>query len=172
MATAATKVAQAAPMFSVRPTRLDQLLAAAAGMLAVVIVAAIARGRSEWGEVPTLVWAHIGTILLAVSLTPTMLLRRRGDMLHRRLGWIWVLALTATALLSFFIRGLNQGSFSLIHILSIWTLIQLPLIVWHARNHRHNKHRAAVRGMVIGALLIAGFFTFPFERLMGHWLVG
>jgi len=61
---------------------------------------------------------------------------------------------------------------SLIHILSAWTLIQLPLIVWHARNHRHQKHRGAVRGMVIGALLAAGFFTFPFERLMGRWLFG
>jgi hypothetical protein len=24
--------------------------------------------------------------------------------------------------------------------------------------------------MVLGALLIAGFFTFPFNRLLGHWL--
>ena len=27
-----------------------------------------------------------------------------------------------------------------------------------------------VRGLVIGALLIAGFFTFPFNRLLGSWL--
>ncbi len=172
MATAVTKVAQAAPGFSVKPTAFDRLLAAAAGLLGVAIMAAIARGRPEWAEVPALVWAHIATILVAVSFTPLMLLRRRGDVLHRRLGWIWVLALSATALFSFGIRGANQGSLSLIHILSAWTLIQLPLIVWHARNHRHQKHRGAVRGMVIGALLAAGFFTFPFERLMGRWLFG
>jgi len=29
-----------------------------------------------------------------------------------------------------------------------------------------------VRGLIIGALLIAGFFTFPFHRLLGHWLFG
>jgi uncharacterized membrane protein len=30
----------------------------------------------------------------------------------------------------------------------------------------------AARGMVLGALLVAGFFTFPFGRLMGRWLFG
>jgi uncharacterized membrane protein len=32
------------------------------------------------------------------------------------------------------------------------------------------RHRRSVRAMVTGALLIAGFFTFPFNRLLGHWL--
>ena len=32
------------------------------------------------------------------------------------------------------------------------------------------RHRRSVHGMVIGALLIAGFFTFPFNRLLGAWL--
>ena len=31
-------------------------------------------------------------------------------------------------------------------------------------------HRGSVRGMVTGALLVAGFFTFPFDRMLGHWL--
>jgi uncharacterized membrane protein len=77
-----------------------------------------------------------------------------------------------TAVSTFFIRGLNQGSLSFIHILSAWTLVQVPLIVWHARHHNHRGHRAAVRGMVTGALIIAGAFTFPFDRLLGHWLFG
>jgi uncharacterized membrane protein len=29
-----------------------------------------------------------------------------------------------------------------------------------------------VRGMVTGALLVAGFFTFPFGRMLGAWLFG
>ena len=41
-----------------------------------------------------------------------------------------------------------------------------------ARRHQHARHRAVVRSMVAGALLIAGFFTFPLDRLMGHWLFG
>jgi uncharacterized membrane protein len=157
---------------SLKPDWLDRLLAAAAIVLLACVLAALARGAAEWSRVPTIVWSHILTILVAVTLTPVMLLRRRGDRLHRRLGWVWVSAMALTAALSFGVRGLNSGSFSLIHILSAWTLIQVPLIVWSARSHNVPRHRASVRGMVIGALLVAGIFTFPFNRLMGHWLFG
>jgi uncharacterized membrane protein len=77
-----------------------------------------------------------------------------------------------TALLSFDIRLVNKGGLSIIHILSVWTMIQVPIIVWSAKTHNIPRHRRSVRGMVLGALLIAGFFTFPFDRLMGHWLFG
>ncbi|HEX8653664.1 MAG TPA: hypothetical protein VF693_00370 [Allosphingosinicella sp.] len=157
---------------SLAPDPLDRLLAAAATVLLGFVLAALWRGRSEWHEIPAFVWLHLATIVAAVALTPLMLLRRRGDRLHRRLGWVWAAAMALTALFSFGVRGINQGGFSLIHILSAWTLIQVPLIVWAARRHHHARHRAAVRGMVIGALLVAGFFTFPFDRLMGHWLFG
>jgi uncharacterized membrane protein len=146
------------------PDGYDRFLAAAAVVLLGVVATALWRGRGEWGEVPAFVWAHIATIVLALCLTPVML--------HRRLGWIWVSAMGLTALLTFWIRGLNGGSLSVIHILSAWTLVQVPLIVWAARGHKIARHRAAVRGMVTGALIIAGIFTFPFGRLLGHWLFG
>lgn len=88
------------------------------------------------------------------------------------LGWIWAGALFLTAALSFGVREINAGGFSFIHLLSLLTIVQVPLIVLHARRHDWRRHRAAVRGMVAGALLVAGFFTFPFGRLMGSWLFG
>jgi uncharacterized membrane protein len=157
---------------SLAPDAFDRILAAAAVLLLAAVLAALWRGRGEWAEVPAIVWAHIATIVAAVILTPVMLLRRRGDRLHRRLGWVWTAAMGATAALTFGIRGINEGAFSLIHILSAWTLIQVPVIVWTARSHNHRAHRGSVRGMVTGALLVAGFFTFPFDRLLGHWLFG
>ena len=51
-------------------------------------------------------------------------------------------------------------------------MIQVPIIVWNARAHNVRRHRTDVRAMVTGALLIAGFFTFPFNRLLGQWLFG
>jgi uncharacterized membrane protein len=77
-----------------------------------------------------------------------------------------------TALDTMFVRMINQGGFSWIHLLSIWTMIQVPLIVLRARSHNVAGHRSAVRGMVTGALMIAGFFTFMFDRMLGHWLLG
>jgi uncharacterized membrane protein len=170
----ATTAAAAKPRarLSLAPEIFDRILSFASLVLLAAVLTALWRGRAEWAQVPLFVWAHVATIVTAVVLTPVMLLRRRGDWLHRRLGWIWAGAMFLTAQLTFGIRGLNQGSLSLIHILSAWTLLQVPLIIWHARHHNVRGHRNAVRGMVASALIVAGAFTFPFDRLLGHWLFG
>ncbi|MBS0253956.1 MAG: hypothetical protein JSS36_01780, partial [Proteobacteria bacterium] len=103
---------------------------------------------------------------------PVMLWRRRGDRLHRRLGYVWVAAMTLTAGLSLGVRVLRPGHFSLIHLLSIYTLGCLPLMVRAARRHDIVQHRRMIRGMAIGALLVAGSFTFAFHRLLAAWLYG
>ncbi len=120
--------------------------------------------------VPGLVWTHLLTILIATALTPVMLLRARGDRRHRMIGKLWIGAMTATAVISLFIHSSGSSQFSIIHLLSLLTLVQVPLIWWTARHHNIARHRRAVYGMVIGALLVAGFFTFPFHRLLGTWL--
>ncbi len=159
-------------LVSLLPDGFDRFLAVGAVALLTALTIALFKGRAEWAQLPVSVWVHIGTIAIALGLTPVMLTRRRGDPLHRQLGWIWVVSMFVTAVMSFDIRLINRGSFSLIHILSVWTLIQVTLIIWSARSHNVARHRSAVRGMVLGALLIAGFFTFPFDRLLGQWLFG
>ena len=154
------------------PTLYERLLAFGAIILFGAIVAALIKGHAEWGRVPWEVWPHLVTIMVATALTPIMLLRRRGDRPHRFLGTIWVVSMFATALLSFNIRGINHGGFSPIHLLSILTVVTAPLLWWSARTHRVAAHRRSVRFMVTGALLVAGFFTFPFDRLLGRWLFG
>ena len=155
---------------AITPDRFERVLAVGATLLLLAVITALARGYGEWQLIKVNLWVHLGTMIVALALTPVMLLRRRGDPLHRTLGGIWVAAMILTALVSFTIRDTNKGGLSFIHILSIWTLIQVPLIFWSARTHDVRKHRSSVRGMVLGALLIAGFFTFPFDRLLGHWL--
>ena len=154
------------------PDTFERVLAAGAILLSACVLIAVARGHADWGRVPWQVWPHLVTILVALLLTPTMLLRPRGDQWHRRLGWVWAGCMFATALVSFDLRTVNHGGFSLIHLLSLFTLVQVPRIVWSARHHNVVGHRRAVRAMVLGALLIAGFFTFPFNRLLGYWLFG
>jgi uncharacterized membrane protein len=157
---------------SIGPDRYERLLAWAAVALLVTALAAIARGEPEWARVPGVVWLHLATVLAAVALTPVMLLRRRGDRRHRVLGRVWVLAMLATAISSLFVRLSHPGHFSVIHLLSVYVIVQAPIVWWSAATHRIALHRGSVRGMVTGALLIAGFFTFPFGRLLGHWLFG
>ncbi len=152
------------------PDIYERVLAGGAVILLLAALIAIGRGHADWPRVQLSIWGHLATILAALALTPVMLLRPRGDRLHRRLGWVWVGAMLLTAIISLFVRNTNHGGFSVIHVLSAWTIIQVPIIVWSARNHHVKRHRGSVRGMVTGALLIAGFFTFPFDRLLGHWL--
>lgn len=154
------------------PDTYERMLAVASLAMLAAMLTAIVKGSSDWGEVPGLVWLHLATIGIALALTPVMLLRRRGDAMHRMLGWIWAGAMFLTAFDTMFIRLINHGGFSWIHLLSIWTMIQVPLIVWRARKHNVAGHRSAVRGMITGALLIAGFFTFMFDRMLGQWLTG
>jgi uncharacterized membrane protein len=139
-------------------------------MLAVVL-AALVRGQSEWANLTPQLWAHLITILAALALTPLLLLQRRGTRLHRRLGWAWAGAMLATAVVSLFVHETGPG-FSPIHLLSVITIVGVPLTIWAARRHKVAAHRFGIRLAVTGALLIAGFFTFPFGRMMGRWLFG
>jgi uncharacterized membrane protein len=162
-----------------QPRLPNTVLAVASGALALAALVATVRGRAEWHLVPPLIWLHLASVLLATSLTPIMLLRRKGDGRHRRLGYVWVGAMLLTAITSLFFStrapggwGVFTGDFSFIHILSVLVLVQVPRIVMAARAHDRRRHERGVRGVVIGALLIAGFFTFPLGRLLGSWLSG
>jgi uncharacterized membrane protein len=91
----------------------------------------------------------------------------KGTLPHRTIGWIWVTLMTVIAASSFFIHEIKLvGPFSPIHLLSIFTLVMLPLAVLHARRHDVKKHRGAMIGIFVGALVIAGAFTFLPGRIM------
>ncbi|RDE04769.1 DUF2306 domain-containing protein [Sphingomonas aracearum] len=154
------------------PDAYERVLALAAITLLAVVLVALVRGAGHWARVPAIVWAHLLTVLVALVLTPPMLLRPRGDRWHRRLGRVWVIAMLATAALSLGVRMSHPGHLSFIHLLSLYVLVAAPLIWWTARTHRVAAHRGQVRGMVTGALVLAGFFTLPFGRLLGGWLFG
>ena len=155
---------------------LPDMLEKICGLLALVllgfVIAAVLRGRPEWGTIPWIVWPHLATITIALAITPVMLWRRRGDQFHRQLGWIWAICMFTTAVLSFKLHFINHGRLSVIHVLSVLTIVGVPVLVIAARRHDIKRHRGQARGFVVGALLVAGFFTFPFNRMLGGWLFG
>jgi uncharacterized membrane protein len=160
------------PVKSIAPDTFERILALVAAVLFVIVIVALAKGRPAWPQVPPLVWAHLATIMLALALTPYMLLRPRGTPIHRLLGKIWVSAMVATAAISLFVRYSNPGHFSFIHILSVFVLVMAPRVWLTARAHNVAGHRGTVRGLVTGALIVAGYFTLLETRLLGHWLFG
>tara|TARA_R110002051_G_scaffold115308_1_gene188378 strand:- start:1169 stop:1801 length:633 start_codon:yes stop_codon:yes gene_type:complete len=121
---------------------------------------------------PLTVQLHIAAALTALLIGLVLLAGTKGNTLHRTLGWIWVVAMMTTAVSSFFIRTINPGALSWIHLISGWTVIALPMAVHAARRHRVAAHRQGMTGLFVGGLLIAGALTFLPGRLMWRVVFG
>jgi uncharacterized membrane protein len=115
---------------------------------------------------------HIAAAVAALAIGAFILARPKGGGLHRTLGWVWVIAMAGTAVSSIFIRTLNDGALSYIHLITGWVLIALPLGLVAIRNRRVVQHRRTMVGLYIGGLIIAGALTFIPGRLLWAVFVG
>lgn len=116
---------------------------------------------------------HTALALCAVVLTLAIFSIRRGSPAHRILGWSWVVLMTGVALSSFWIFEIRLfGPFSPIHLLSVFVLVQLFSAVRAARTGKVQQHRQTMRGLVFGALVGAGVFTFLPGRTMYQVVLG
>ncbi|MEP5730593.1 MAG: DUF2306 domain-containing protein [Sulfitobacter sp.] len=116
---------------------------------------------------------HTAFALAAVLLTFAIFRLERGTRIHKTLGRIWVLSMALVALSSFWISEIQiLGRFSPIHLLSVFVLVQLFFAVRAARRGDIQRHRRIMRGMVWGALVVAGAFTFLPGRTMFQIISG
>src|SRR3954469_13058335 len=94
-----------------------------------------------------LIALHAAGATFALALGAFLLLTpRKGDVTHRRLGRVWMVAMYWTAGSSFGIKELHPGQFSWIHGLSAWTIVSLTVAWWAALTHRRDTHRGYVVG--------------------------
>lgn len=115
------------------------------------------------GVIPLHAFAAIAAFILALI----QFTAPKGTVPHRTLGWIWVALMASVALSSFWIHTICQlGDFSVIHLLSVFVLIILPLGILRARHHQVKAHARTMKFLFLGALLIAGVFTFMPGRIM------
>lgn len=115
---------------------------------------------------PPVIQLHIAAALTALVIGTVLLIGVKGTRRHRLLGWAWVVAMATTAASSLFIRNISPGGFSLIHLLSGWTIISLPMAIYAIRRGKVQAHRRAMTGMFVGGLIVAGALTFLPGRLM------
>jgi uncharacterized membrane protein len=110
---------------------------------------------------------HAFAAMTAFVLGTVQLAAPKGTLPHRTLGWIWIALMAMVAGSSFWIHQIRLlGPWSPIHLLSIFTLVMLPLGVWMAHRHRVADHRRIMILMFSGALVIAGLFTLLPGRIM------
>jgi len=111
---------------------------------------------------------HLAAVVPALPLGAYVLVRRKGDALHRALGKLWAVLMLVAAVSSFGLRGMT-GSFSAIHLLSVLVLVMIPRGILLARQHRIEAHRRVMSLTYLG-LSVAALFTLLPGRLLGTWL--
>ena len=119
------------------------------------------------------VFFHLVTAFAALVLGLVVLLRRKGTTSHRVLGWAWVVLMGSTAVASGFIRDYhlpNLFGFTPIHAFTVLVAVQLPRGIWLIRHGNVVDHRKTMRGLYIGACVLAGIFTLLPGRFLGTLL--
>lgn len=110
---------------------------------------------------------HLVATILALALGAFMLIRRKGTVSHRMIGWIWVALMLTAAISSFWITSIRDG-FSPIHILSVVVLVSVSAAIFAIRNGRVNTHRRAMQLLFFSGLVLPGLFTLLPDRLLGR----
>lgn len=112
---------------------------------------------------------HTLCAIVALGLGIAMWVRRKGTSSHKMIGRIFAIVMLVTAVSALFIRQINDGSFSFIHLFVPLTFLGIFQAVYYVRKGDIKRHKNAVRGMFFGALLIPGALSFIPGRLM--WVV-
>lgn len=115
---------------------------------------------------------HLAVVVTALVLGAAQLLGPKGTTAHRVMGWSWVALMLTAAISSLFIRVVNNGAFSFIHLFAVWTLIAAPLGVYFARRHKVLPHSRMMSNLFYGGLILAGVFAFLPGRLMWQMFFG
>ena len=120
-----------------------------------------------------LVFFHLVTAFAALLLGGVLLARRKGNSSHRALGWAWVALMGSTAVASGFIRDYhlpNLAGVTPIHAFTLLVAVKLPRGIWLIRRGDVIGHRKTMRGLYIGACVLAGVFTLLPGRFLGQLL--
>ena len=124
-------------------------------------------------DAPTAIQIHAFAAISAFVIGLVQLYRTKGTPSHRATGYVWAAIMVVVAVSGFWIHEIRLwGPWSPIHLLSIFTLVMLPVGVWYARRHIVVGHKWTMISIFVGALVIAGIFTFVPGRIMSAVVFG
>jgi uncharacterized membrane protein len=121
-----------------------------------------------------LAYLHLATVIPAFGIGALQFLKRKGTPSHKRLGRIYMMLMLATALITLAMPAQVGPQFlhhfGFIHAFSLLALFSVPIAYFAARRGYLNAHRAAMIGLYVGGILIAGAFAFAPGRMLHGWL--
>lgn len=174
----------AIPIAPVQPTQgfdlpLSVRFASAGASTLLLTLCIYASGRWVLGFAPPTPWVrdlaltiHLITVIPAIPLGAYVILSRKGGRRHKILGKIWLSMMFVTATATIFIRNVNGGQFSWIHLFTLLTFVAIPQSIISARQGKIEAHKKHLRNFFIGALVIAGLTAFAPGRTMWQWAFG
>ena len=112
--------------------------------------------------------SHLFLAFAALIIGSINLFSEKGTQRHKFIGWFWIIFMTYVAVSSFWIKELNDGVYSWIHLLSITTLISLILSIIAIKLRFIKIHSFLMVGTYIG-LFIAGIFTLMPGRYIANF---
>jgi uncharacterized membrane protein len=119
------------------------------------------------GQAPLAVKIHLVTVIPAFFIgTWLIFFSTKGARIHRALGVLYLALMSFTAITSLFIHVINPGHLSLIHLFVPMTLLGVTATIIALKRGNIAGHKRSMIGLYVGALLIAGGFTFVPGRLM------
>ena len=141
------------------------------GLLA-LIRAATGYAATYRGAIDLAVIIHVASVMPAVPLGAWLLLSVKGTPQHKAMGKVWLGLMVAAALSAVFIRQINGGNFSFIHLFVPLTLLGAWQAYTTARAGNLVAHRKGLIRFYLLALTIPGLLAFMPGRLMATWLFG
>lgn len=126
---------------------------------------------------PLAVKVHVATVLPAFLLgTWQLFFSAKGASAHRAIGYLYLGLMTVTSIAALFIHVVMPGGpfwgFSPIHLFIPLTLMGVVGALYYARRGDIARHKRAMIGTYVGAILIAGAFTLVPGRIMHAVLFG
>jgi uncharacterized membrane protein len=78
--------------------------------------------------------------------------KKKGDPLHRVLGFTWIACMYFVCVSSFWIQTITPGTFSPLHALSAFTIFTVSLALFAAIKHNIDSHKKLMTGSYFGLL--------------------
>ena len=120
-----------------------------------------------------IIYGHAFAAFAAIAIGGAQFALPKGTTLHRATGYLWVAMISGVAISSFFIHEIRMlGSFSVIHLLSAFTLYSVVVAISAARAGDIGKHKRGMIQLYALALILTGAFTLLPGRIMNSVLFG
>lgn len=127
-------------------------------------------------EYDTLMMYHLATVVPCFFLGIIIFLIKKGTKIHRSCGALYMGLMMITAIITLFMqaqvgpRFLNH--FGWIHSFSFLTIYSVPTALIAVRRGQIKKHKYKMISLYIGAIMIAGGFTFVPGRYLYQLFFG